>query len=247
MEEAAKTIFPFDFRATPKRIATGWLPNLQIEDVRRMLLVRVRRSNPFVPLSAENLVRIFFQIRQVFHQLYHQLYHQQLIQLMHRHQHRSNLAIHVKMMISIFMKTATEKIVLHGWQTDQTSSARKLIVPQEKGYNSIVLLFVKQSASLPQVLPQVLPSYLRQVPNVVVRDVVREKEANHQEKEEVNLRGKDQEKEKVNLKGKDQEKEEVNLKGKDRSPRVRVIVEKKASLPRGNLAEDVKTRCEKEK
>jgi hypothetical protein len=82
---------------------------------------------------------------------------------------------------------------------------------------------------------------------VVVRDVVREKEANHQEKEEVNLRGKDQEKEKVNLKGKDQEKEEVNLKGKDRSPRVRVIVEKKASLPRGNLAEDVKTRCEKEK
>ena len=114
------------------------------------------------------------------------------------------------------MKRKMEEIVLYGWQPIQTSSARKLMVLQEKMYDSIVPLFVKPSASL----PQVLPSYLR---HVVVRDVVREKEANHQEKEEVNQKGKDQEKEEANLKekeetnlkGKDQEKEEANLKGKD--------------------------------
>ena len=38
--------------------------------------------------------------------------------------------------------------------------------------------------------------------------MVRKKEANHQEKEEVNQKGKDQEKEEANLKGKDQEKED---------------------------------------
>ena len=160
------------------------------------------------------------------------------------------------MMTSISMKRKMEEIVLYGWQPIQTSSARKLMVLQEKMYDSIVPLFVKPSASL----PQVLPSCLRQVPPqlrqhyVVVRDVVREKEANHQEKEEVNQKGKDQEKEEANLKEKEetnlegnhqekeeanqkgnhQEKEEANLKGKDQEkedPAARM-------QERGNLSEE---------
>ena len=128
------------------------------------------------------------------------------------------------------MKRKMEEIVLYGWQPIQTSSARKLMVLQEKMYDSIVPLFVKPSASL----PQVLPSYLRQVPpHVGVRDVVREKEANHQEKEEVNQKGKDQEKEEANLKRKDQEKEEVNQKGKDQEKEEANLKEKEETNLKG--------------